>query len=164
MSEEEVVWDPVESPLEFALLALDILLDQELNPDDALDLETQDMAQGFRLVHRFRDEIELSIDYDTAASVFVGTASLLSAVTDVRALQLALQFNGAMPAGRRFSLDPDTQGLVLTQTWPAAGLELADLALGLRVLVQGLDMVCDRGPQETASPAPAVDPAHFIRG
>jgi hypothetical protein len=161
MSEEEALWDPVDSPLEFALLALDLLLDQELNPDDALDLQSQDLAEGFSLVHRFRDAIELSISHDAASSVFVGSAAFLTPVCDVQTLQLALQFNGAMPAERRFAMDTVTQGLVLTQTWPAPGLELADLALGLRVLVQGLDMVCRLSPQEAVSPA--AESAHFLR-
>ena len=49
--------------------------------------------------------------------------------------QLALSMNNLMPLERRFAIDAHTQSLILKESWPTEGLDLANFAAGVRTLI-----------------------------
>jgi hypothetical protein len=59
-----------------------------------------------------------------------------------------------MPAKRRFDLNVATGDLQLSETWPANGLALGDLAAGLYVLIQSFDALILGN--EAAAPPPTA--------
>ena len=57
MPREEFPIDPEQQPLEFALLACDLLSEQGLDPDDASELSAEALDGGFEIALQIGDRL-----------------------------------------------------------------------------------------------------------
>jgi len=139
MSTEEFHLDAEQRPLEFAMLACDLLSEQSLDPDDAAELSAAALNDGFQIELQIGEQLTLRLAYNEASAQYIGMVCIPQPLLTSRQLALALSLNSVMPAKRRFETHVVTGDLQLIENWPASGLELGDLAAGLDVLVQAFD-------------------------
>jgi hypothetical protein len=154
MSTEEFHIDAEHQPLEFALLACDLLSEQSLDPNDATELSAEALTGGFQIALQIGDRLTLHLAYNEATAQYIGTVCTDQRSLTPRHLALALSLNSLMPAKRRFDLNVATGDLQLSETWPANGLALGDLAAGLYVLIQSFDALILGN--EAAAPPPTA--------
>jgi hypothetical protein len=135
MDDENMAVDATEQPLEFALLALDLIHDQELHLEESAQGEAAELENGFRLQFDLGNALQLTLDYDQEAAAFVARVGATSLPEPSERWRVALTLNDLMPLERRFVIDAASQQLIIKETWYASHLGLAQFATGLRSLI-----------------------------
>lgn len=160
--------DGLDSPFVFALAAADIAGFSVEVPDSlgSQDLPNQDALDGdFRLEFEVIDGVRLAIDHYGGANptfrISVGVTDAQE--SDARAL-LALKGNHALPDSRRFSLDPESGLLHLSESLAAETLSLDDLAARINSLWRLMVMFLEAGQAEPGTPDLALGGPQFVRG
>ena len=144
-------------PLEFALLACDLLTDSGVLPDDGTQVEALAAEGGFLIELQLGPAMSLRLSYDEQEQQFCGSVRLNAEHTGEVQMRRALVLNAVMPAGRRFEMDADAGALALTEQWPAQGLAMEELAAGLELIVQSMhSLVCGLAPAASADSALGV--------
>lgn len=133
MMVEELIFDAEQQPLEFALVALDLLADSELSIEERGELGTVADGEGFSLSMGFGSQLSMTLDHDEERSTFTARVSRPAAELTESYFKQALSLNALMPEGRRFEFDNERQSLVLAEIWPAAGLQPDTLAAGMHM-------------------------------
>jgi hypothetical protein len=135
MNDENTTLQASEQPLEFALLALDLIHDQELNLEESAQGEADELENGFRLQFELGNALQLTLDYDQEAAAFVARVGATSLPEPSERLRVALTLNDLMPLERRFVIDATSQQLMIKESWSTGHLDLVRFATGLRSLI-----------------------------
>ena len=135
MDDENMAVDATEQPLEFALLALDLIHDQEFPMPEIAEQEVAELEDGFRLQFTLGDSLNLTLDYDSEAACFIARVGAESLAEPSERWRVALTLNELMPLERRFVIDATSQQLMIKESWSTAHLDLARFATGLRSLI-----------------------------
>lgn len=150
--------DAERQPLEFALIACDILLAQGLAVDEAAEFAPVAAEGGFLIDLQFEHPLSLRLAYDEPEAQFMASARLDGDGLGEAQLRRALVLNAVMPLGRRFEMDPTTGALALTERWAAQGLQMEDLLEGMDLIVQAVQsLLLDQPSEPPASPMQATD-------
>jgi hypothetical protein len=158
---EDFLIDASEQPLEFALLCLDILHDLELEIDENALLEIANPKESFRLQSQLGQDLLLTLQYDADLSHFTAIVATLRPIQNLQCLKQALGMNLLMPAERRFAMDLSSSSLLFTESWLSKGLQLNDLAIGLRVLVHVMQMLMSA--KDEGQELQIADTSNFIK-
>lgn len=161
MNDENIDVIAAEQPLEFALLALDLIHDQELNLEESAQGEAAELENGFRLQFELGNALQLTLDYDQEAAAFVARVGATSLPESSERLRVALTLNDLMPLERRFVIDATSQQLMIKESWSTAHLDLARFAAGLRSLIDVMHQFLRFGV--VAPHAEPVPDANYIR-
>ena len=146
-----------DQPLEFAVLALDMLTEQSLTESDGAEFESVSEDSGFVLKTAFGNDIILDISYNETEKTLTASASTPMAPRAVTKVMHALALNDMMPANRRFAINGPGQALLLRETWRVSDLVLAEFVLGLHALVQSLYILLN-GPGALAGSTSGAQP------
>ena len=155
--------DPVRSPFLFALLAADIAGFSTTPPEGERGIDANLLDGDFQLMFEVQDGVDLTISHNAAKNSYLISVIMADRDAITRLAPLALQFNHLAPRKRRFSVDPLSKKLFLSEIAEAIGLELDQLAeriTDLCVLMIGLS-------ERTLQPDAAIDrpvTTNMIRG
>ena len=138
--DDEILVDSATQPLEFALLALDLIHDQELVLNEHLELNAEVLEGGFALQYTLGNVLYFHLDHDEKLQCFIASVGSLSPSTNPEQWRVALSMNHLMPQERRFTIDAQTESLVLKETWKAQNLDLAMFASDVRSLINAMQM------------------------
>lgn len=145
--------DATTQPFEFALLALDLIDSEAFTVDDDTDVDAAVLEGGFSLQYSLGLDFEFSLSHNEEEGQYT-VAMAYSQPLQVQAAVLALQLNHLMPQERRFSIDPATQHLVLSETWSTDGLDMVELVEGVRNLIDAMLAFASPAVPETAHQQP----------
>jgi hypothetical protein len=161
ITDEHIIVDATLQPFEFVLLALDVIHDQELELSDPLEHDAHILQGGFRLQFVLGATMLLTLEHDEETACFIASIGAEQPTNNSQLWKIALSLNNLMPQERRFAIDASTNGLILKETWKAAGLDLTNFAIGLRSLINIMRTFLN---SEIAVPAPEQTPnASYIR-
>lgn len=150
METQESEFDCESYPLEFALIVLDLITEEGIDPSDSLMMDPEALNGGFGISLQFGEHLDLTLTYDETAKTFTGLVSVSDEKAAPELLKTALLLNGEMPNGRRF-LITNAGRLGLQETWSVIELEAAALAAGLHRLIEFLNLIAFS--RESQSPA-----------
>ena len=136
----DIELDCESQPLEFALIVLDIITEEGIDPSDSLMMDPEALNGGFGISLQFGEHIDLTLTYNEKSKTFTGLASVSEVKTSPELLKTALLLNGEMPNRRRF-LITTSGALGLQETWSLVELEAATLAAGLHRLIEFVNVM-----------------------
>lgn len=151
--------DATAQPLEFALLALNLVDAEAFTVDDNADIEASVLQGGFSLQYSLGLHFEFALSHDEVTGQYTATISDTRPLGDAQTAVLALQLIHLMPQERRFSLDPTTLRLVLSETWSPDGLDIVQLAEGMRSLIDAMSAFASPPVPDTAAKEPLPSPS-----
>jgi hypothetical protein len=137
-------------PFEFALLALDLIHDQEQLLDDRTELDAQVLQGGFSLQYTLGADMVFTLDHDEDLTCYIASVGATNPANNSQQWQLALSMNNLMPQERRFAIDAHTQSLILKESWSTEGLDLANFAAGVRTLINMMHVFLSANVQAVA--------------
>lgn len=160
--------DGLDSPFVFALAAAEIAGFSILVPEaiGSNELPDEDALDGdFRLEFEVIEGLRLTIDHYGGASALFRIAVIVTDAhdSDARAL-LALKGNHALPDSRRFSIDPASGLLHLSESVGTEAITLDGLALRINSLWRLMVMFLEAGKADPEAPDSAAGNLQFVRG
>lgn len=154
--------DATTAPFEFALLTLSLIDEEAFNTDDSTDIDAALLEGGFSLKYSLGQALEFSLSYNKDQQQFNAAVRSAEPLEQASKAFLALQLNHLMPVERRFAIDASTKCLVLQESWPSEGLEMTELAEGLRNLIEAMDALRATTMSLSAADNPS-DPQSMVR-
>jgi hypothetical protein len=160
--------DGLESPFVFALAAAEIAGFSVLIPEalGSQALPDQDALDGdFRLEFEVIEGLRLTVDHYGGTSALFRIAVIVTDAqeSDARAL-LALKGNQALPDSRRFSVDPASGLLHLSESVGAEAVSLDGLAIRINSLWRLMVMFLEAGRPDPGAPDSAAGGLRVLRG
>ena len=149
-TETEMMLEATLQPFEFALLALDLIHDQELVLNDQIELDAQVLQGGFSLQYTLGNDMVFNLDHDEDSTCYIASEGATTPANKPQQWQLALSMNNLMPQERRFAIDAHTQSLILKESWHTEGLDLANFAAGVRTLINVMQVFLSADVQPVA--------------
>jgi hypothetical protein len=140
-------------PFEFALLVLNLVDTEAFSVDDGTCIDAAALEGGFSLRYSLGLDLEFSLSHDEEFGQY-SVAMAHTQQTQRHVALLALQMNHLMPEQRRFSIDPATQHLILSETWSTEDLDMTELAQGVRDLIDAMSTFASSAVHETAHNEP----------
>jgi hypothetical protein len=156
---QELEFDCESQPLEFALIVLDLITEEGIDPSDSLMMDPEALNGGFGISLQFGEHIDLTLAYNEKSKNFTGLASVSDDKTSAELLRTALLLNSEMPNRRRFLMN-NAGRLGLQETWSVVDLEVAALAAGLHRLIEFVNLMVFQQERKN----PALNVAGGIRG
>jgi hypothetical protein len=161
MTNTALLPDASTAPLEFALLTLNLVDEEAFKLDDVTDTDASVLESGFCLTFDLGQQLEFSLSYDEESRHYTGAVCDTDPLEQAQMALLALQLNHHMPQERRFSIDPLNQRLTLNEIWSCEGLEMVNLATGLRNLIDAMMLflspsMSSETPQATTQTQPML--------
>ena len=155
----------IEDPFIFGCLAL-YIAGYKVDELDG-DILANQPNDGFRLVFGINEHLTLSMSYDKESSEYIVVGSIPDGGKNAALLEMALKLNFVLLEQRRsFSIDPGSEGLVLTQLVGLERLELESLAEAIADVTQTVLALngYDFGSRPKVRDTEPVDWGSVVRG